>query len=48
MLVRDPDIRVRQRFIERTDLTRRERIRLVPTTPTPCWSAIGGEGYRIG
>lgn len=35
MPVRDLDIRVRQRLIERTDLTCREQIGLVPTTPTP-------------
>lgn len=45
MLVRDPDKRVRERFIERTDLTRREQIKLVLTTPMPCWSVIMRAGY---
>lgn len=45
MLVRDPDIRVRERFICRTDLTRREQIKLVLTTPMVFWSVISHEGY---
>ena len=45
MLVRDPDKRVRERFIERTDLTRREQIKLVLTTPMPRWSVIMRAGY---
>lgn len=45
MLVRDPDPRIRGRFIERTDLTRREQIRLVLTTAMPRWSIIVEAGY---
>ena len=45
MLVRDPDRRIRGRFIERTDLTRREQIRLVLTTPMPVWNVIMNQGY---
>ena len=45
MLVRDPDKRVRERFIERTDLTRREQIKLVLTTPMPYWSVVMRDGY---
>ena len=35
MLVRDPERRVRRRFFQRVDLTRREELKLVLTTRTP-------------